>query len=196
MPTQSSIPTGWMKARHTSPIDFAARFLAGWMFIGFCLAAGRCVPVNQTPMIVGDIEEADPSLELIRTGYALSDPNLQDYGLDIYKQDFRIEVFDAQGALIAELGSKTKNEFANALDFLSDGVHLRWEVAYRTMGSPTSRSSRARPFTALENALMVSTKWARRLDTGNFACVWKHFWPNVQTSPIFYEHPGLWCFPE
>ena len=89
------------------------------------LAAGNSVPKNQTPMVVGDIQEANLSLEIMEHDayYQIRTSRLS---LDIYKQDFRIEVFNSEGELIAESGSKTKNEFANALDsypmgFIYDG---------------------------------------------------------------------------
>ena len=89
------------------------------------LVAGNNVPENPTPMVVGEIQEANQSLEIMEHDgyYQIRTSRIR---LDIYKQDFRIEVFNSQGEFIAESGSKTKNEFANALDsypmgFIYDG---------------------------------------------------------------------------
>ncbi len=89
------------------------------------LAVGSSVPENPTPMVVGETLKANQSLEITEheEHYQIRTPRIR---LDIYKQDFRIEVFNAHGELIAESGSKTKNEFANAMDsypmgFIHDG---------------------------------------------------------------------------
>jgi len=79
------------------------------------LAEGRAVPENGTPMIAKDIQ--DPQLHVdfedIPEKYVVSTPSIR---LDIYKDNFRIDIFDAHGNLITESGGKTKNEFSIAMD--------------------------------------------------------------------------------
>ena len=79
------------------------------------LAEGNDIPENKTPMI--DKEISDPHCEVTFNEktecYDISTSKLT---LKIFKQDFRIEIFDARGTLLTESGSKTKNEFPNTFD--------------------------------------------------------------------------------
>ncbi|MBN1534465.1 MAG: DUF4968 domain-containing protein [Spirochaetes bacterium] len=79
------------------------------------LAPGNSVPEHRTPMIAGDIGDETLSLSFDDRGthYRIASRRIE---LKIYKSDFRIEVFDSSGAIIAETGSRTKTEFANAFD--------------------------------------------------------------------------------
>lgn len=89
------------------------------------LALEEEVPENATPMVVGDLQENEFLLELSEfpDHYQIRTNKLH---LAIYKQNFRIEVYNAAGELVTESGSKTKNEFSNAFDsyplgFIFDG---------------------------------------------------------------------------
>jgi alpha-D-xyloside xylohydrolase len=94
------------------------------------LAPGHSVPENNTPMLAKDIRDANLKVLLSENNekYSLTTSKLK---LDIYKKDFRIEIFDKDGKLITESGSKTKNEFPNAMDafplgFVWDKKNKRW----------------------------------------------------------------------
>ena len=91
---------------------------------------GTAVPENHTPMIIGDLQ--DPQLEVQfdeqPEKYIISTSKLQ---LEIYKESFRIDIFDSKGTLITESGGKTKTNFPNALDafplgFIKDKKYRDW----------------------------------------------------------------------
>ena len=121
-----------------------------------------------TPMVVGEIQEANQFIEIMEHDgyYQIRTSRIS---LDIYKQDFRIgKVFNSEGELIAESGSKTKNEFANALDFLSYGI------SSSMMGNPVRimelrifLSSQVKQFTGWASASILLTKWGRPLASGH-----------------------------
>lgn len=96
------------------------------------LAPGADVPANQTPMLYQDITDPNVEVEFIEDDekYKLTTPKLS---LHIYKMKFRIEIFDAQGRLVTESGSQTKNEFASALDAYPLGF-IRDRLSRRTYG--------------------------------------------------------------
>lgn len=79
------------------------------------LAKGASVPENKTPMIDKDI--SDPKLKTKfkeeNDRYTISTSKLR---IEIYKENFRIEVFDSKGNLITESGSQTKNDFPVPFD--------------------------------------------------------------------------------
>jgi len=95
------------------------------------LARGRQVPAHNTPMISGDPldngydEDIGTELKTRKKNdfvathtdeddrYVISTESLT---LHIYKESFRIDVFDAAGALVARTGSRSHNEFPNAND--------------------------------------------------------------------------------
>ena len=79
------------------------------------LVEGDTVPENSTPMIAKDIHDPQLQVRFAETPekYIVSTPKLK---LDIYRENFRIEIFDAQGNLITESGGKTRNEFPNTMD--------------------------------------------------------------------------------
>lgn len=95
------------------------------------LAPGQQVPANNTPMISGDSldngydEDISVGLKSRRKNnfqatytdeddrYVISTESLT---LHVYKESFRIDVFDAVGTLIARTGSRSHNEFPNAND--------------------------------------------------------------------------------
>ncbi|PKM78921.1 MAG: hypothetical protein CVU88_08475, partial [Firmicutes bacterium HGW-Firmicutes-13] len=94
------------------------------------LAQGKAVPENNTPMIAKGIQEPGLAVQIEEQGdkYIISTSRLR---LDIYKENFRIEVFDSRGNLITESGSKTKNEFPAAIDafplgFVRGKKNKRW----------------------------------------------------------------------
>jgi len=79
------------------------------------LTAEKVVPENKTPMINEDITDRQLNVDFKELGdrYTIT---TQKITLEIYKEDFRIRVYDAQGNLITESGSKTKNEFPTTMD--------------------------------------------------------------------------------
>jgi alpha-D-xyloside xylohydrolase len=88
------------------------------------------VPENRTPMVVNEL--ADPALpvrlEEDAEKYRLSTRKVT---LDVYKQNFRIDVLDEDGNLVTETGGKTKCEFPTALDsfplgFVKDRSSRPW----------------------------------------------------------------------
>ena len=89
------------------------------------LSPEEIVPDNITPMVIGNLQEHDFSIAISEfpNRYQINTDKLR---LDIYKQNFRIEIYNSAGELVTESGSKTKNEFANAFDsypmgFIYDG---------------------------------------------------------------------------
>jgi alpha-D-xyloside xylohydrolase len=79
------------------------------------LAKGDSVPENRTPMLYADITEPD----LVVTAREESDRYIigtDSIRLEIYKEDFRVEVFDSEGRLVTESGGDTKNEFPTPFD--------------------------------------------------------------------------------
>ncbi|MBN1882326.1 MAG: DUF4968 domain-containing protein [Deltaproteobacteria bacterium] len=95
------------------------------------LAQGRQVPAHNTPMISGDSldngydEDIGTGLKNRRKSdfeaiYADEDDryviSTESLTLHVYKESFRVEVFDAVGDLVARTGSRSHNEFPNAND--------------------------------------------------------------------------------
>ncbi len=84
------------------------------------LTGETSVPENETPMIVGDIR--DPRIKAgfteLEECYVLTTEKIT---LEIYKEDFCIQVYDKAGNLITETGGKTKNEFPTTMDSLPLG---------------------------------------------------------------------------
>ncbi len=62
-------------------------------------------------MVVGDIADKNLQVDFEKSDskYILT---TQKISLEIFKKDFRIMVYNSQGELITESGSKTKNEFS------------------------------------------------------------------------------------
>jgi alpha-D-xyloside xylohydrolase len=73
------------------------------------------VPEHRTPMVAGDIEDPalDVQMEEDEQKYRLATGKLV---LDVYKQDFHIDVLDEKGSLVTETGGKTRCEFPTAMD--------------------------------------------------------------------------------
>jgi alpha-glucosidase (family GH31 glycosyl hydrolase) len=96
------------------------------------LVPGADLPANQTLMVQKDITAPDLEVEFFEDEekYTLATQKLT---LHVYKMRFRIEIFDAQGQLITESGSQTKNEFASALDAYPLGF-IRDRHSRRTYG--------------------------------------------------------------
>ena len=93
------------------------------------LAEGPGVPENATPMLWKDIQDPGLAVNFQETTdrYVIATSELK---LDVYKERFRIEIRDAQGNLVTESGSQTKNEFPTAIDafplgFISDRKHKK-----------------------------------------------------------------------
>ncbi len=89
------------------------------------LANSDFVPEHDTPMLHGDI--TNPGLEVSLSEeadrYTITTSALR---LEIYRKDFRIEVFDPDGRLITESGSDTKDEFPTPFDSFPLGfIHDR-----------------------------------------------------------------------
>jgi alpha-D-xyloside xylohydrolase len=96
------------------------------------LARGDSVPPNATPMLAGDIADAalEVSFEETLDAYILATAKLR---LKIFKEAFRIEIFDGAGRRITESGSKTKNEFPNTMDAFPLGF-IRDRACRRSYG--------------------------------------------------------------
>jgi len=79
------------------------------------LAKGDRVPDHATPMVCANItdESLIADFEEIPDRYVISTPLMS---LHIFKQDFRIMIYDREGKLITETGSRTHNEFPNTND--------------------------------------------------------------------------------
>ncbi len=123
---------------HTYKITKKTKFTACTLQLDFLredvyrlrLAEGPSVPENKTPMLLKDISDPHTKVQLETTpeAYAISTSKLK---LKIYRENFRIEIFDSQGNLITESGSKTKNEFLTAMDafplgFVKDKKYKHW----------------------------------------------------------------------
>lgn len=85
------------------------------------LAEGGTVPENKTPMIAQDIQDPnlETSLEEDAVKYSIFTSKIK---LHVYKEPFRIEIFDSQGDLITESSGKSKNRFGNAFDAFPLGL--------------------------------------------------------------------------
>lgn len=79
------------------------------------LAEGPAVPENSTPMVVKDIRSPYLTVQMREETdrYLLTTAKLR---LAIYKEHFRIEIFDARGSLITTSGGQTRNRFPIAID--------------------------------------------------------------------------------
>jgi alpha-D-xyloside xylohydrolase len=73
------------------------------------------VPENSTPMVAKDISDPNLTVQMQEEPdrYLLTTAKLR---LAIYKEHFRIEIFDAQGSLITTSGGQTRNRFPIAID--------------------------------------------------------------------------------
>jgi len=76
---------------------------------------GEDVPEHQTDMVIGDL--ADPRLKIAFQDQpdrlVLKSSRLR---LELFKQNFRIEIFDGRGKRLTESGGRMKNAFPNAQD--------------------------------------------------------------------------------
>ena len=76
---------------------------------------GETVPEHATDLVIGDL--ADPRLTVVfqetPDRFILKSPKLK---LTLFKQDFRIEIFDGRGRRLTESGGRMKNAFPNAQD--------------------------------------------------------------------------------
>lgn len=81
----------------------------------FRLTMKEEVPTHDTPMVYSDItdETVKVTLEEFDEKYVISTPDLH---LHVYRENFRVEIYDSDGVLITESGSKTHNEFFTATD--------------------------------------------------------------------------------
>jgi len=109
--------------QHTYRVDDKTRFQTLTLQIDFLradtyrlrLTSEELAPENLTPMVVGDIQEGNLvcGIKEFPEYYQILTDKLR---LAVFKQDFRIEVFDRDDRLIVESSSRTKDEFVNALD--------------------------------------------------------------------------------
>ncbi|MBD3227299.1 MAG: DUF4968 domain-containing protein [Candidatus Lokiarchaeota archaeon] len=99
------------KVHHcTIRIDFLKEDIYRLRFV-----EGEEIPDNITPMIYKDIQDQSLNCEFEEDeqSYTIKSAKLT---LKIYKDDFRIEIYDNDGNLITESSGKTKNNFPNAMD--------------------------------------------------------------------------------
>lgn len=94
------------------------------------LAEGSSVPENQTPMILNDIQDSRLEVQLQEKSdkYIISTSEIR---LELYKAQFRIDIFDSKGNLITESGGKAKSNFPNTMDafplgFIKDKKNPDW----------------------------------------------------------------------
>ena len=79
------------------------------------LAMGDEVPPHDTPMVNGEITGGDfeAGFKEDNDRYLITTDSLI---LHVFKEDFRIKVYDSSGALVTESGGRTHNEFPTATD--------------------------------------------------------------------------------
>jgi alpha-glucosidase (family GH31 glycosyl hydrolase) len=76
---------------------------------------GEKVPPHETPMVSGSIKDEGFSADLTEhpDRYIVS---TSDITLHLYKENFKMKIYDKNGSLVTESGSRTHNEFTNATD--------------------------------------------------------------------------------
>ncbi|MHA1131063.1 MAG: TIM-barrel domain-containing protein [Candidatus Helarchaeota archaeon] len=94
------------------------------------LTEDSTVPENQTPMIVKDIQDPQLKVQFEETEAKIIIQTSKLH-LNIYKNNFRIEIMDALGNLLTESSGKSKGEFPNTMDafplgFLKDKKYKHW----------------------------------------------------------------------
>ena len=79
------------------------------------LAMKDKVPLHNTPMLCADItyESLKTKFEELDGKYIISTSAIQ---IHVFKEDFKIQIYDHNGHIITESGSKTHDEFATATD--------------------------------------------------------------------------------
>ena len=94
------------------------------------LAEGEAILENRTPMIVKDIQDhaIKVSLEETDEKYSIFTTKLK---LNVFKDPFKIEIYDSHDNLITESSGQTKNRFPNTMDsypmgFMKDKKNKSW----------------------------------------------------------------------
>lgn len=122
------------------------------------------IPENRTPMVLNDLTDPELDVRLEEDGrkYRLSTEKMT---LEVFKQDFHIDVLDGEGKLVTETGGKTKCEFPNALDcfplgFAKDRSARHWYgVESFTLGPGEAVYGLGERFGPLNKAGQTASLW-------------------------------------